>query len=98
MRLNLYFDPPYAESECGHYEKLKEVYYRLLEILPTLKCKWLMSSYGSEQLSELREKHNWNFKNIQKNLSVSGNDNEGKKKIECLTWNYQASNTMSLFE
>lgn len=82
-----YFDPPYAESHCGHYEKSKGVYYGLLEILPKLKSKWLMSSYPSEQLSELRELNNWNFRDIQQNLSVS-NKNEGKTKTECLTWNY----------
>lgn len=93
-----YFDPPYAESHCGHYEKSKDVYYRLLELLPKLKSKWLMSSYPSEQLSELRELNNWNFRDIQQNLSVS-NKNEGKTKTECLTWNYQLEGSMyNLFE
>jgi DNA adenine methylase len=84
----MYFDPPYAESNCGHYEDKKEVYYRLLEILPTLKCKWLMSSYPSTELNELRDKHGFNFKDQLQNLSVSGKHNEGKMKTECLTYNY----------
>ena len=94
-----YFDPPYAESHCGHYEKSKDVYYGLLELLPKLKSKWLMSSYPSEQLTELRELNNWNFRDIQQNLLVSGKDNHGKIKTECLTWNYQLEGSMyNLFE
>ncbi len=94
----MYFDPPYAESNCGHYEEGKDVYYRLLEILPTLKSKWLMSSYPSEQLSELRILNEWNFKDIMQNLGVSGKHNEGKTKTECLTWNYEyEGQTISLF-
>jgi len=93
----MYFDPPYAESDCGHYKDKKEVYYRLLEILPTLKCKWLMSSYPSEQLDELRLQNNWNSKDIKKHIAVSVN-NVGKSKIECLTWNYKTEGiNMSLF-
>ena len=83
-----YFDPPYAESDCGQYDKLKEVYYRLLAILPDLKGKWLMSSYPSNQLKELRLSNNWFFRDIDQNLSVNGTQTKGKRKIECLTWNY----------
>lgn len=95
----MYFDPPYAESDCGHYEKEKDVYYRLLEILPTLKCQWLMSSYPSEQLTQLREAENWYSRDVEQNLSVSGKHNGGKVKTECLTWNYKYSGqTMELFK
>lgn len=88
----MYLDPPYAESNCGHYEKGKDVYYRLLEVLPTLKCKWLMSSYPSEQLTNMRLQNGWISKDVDKNLSVSGNDNAGKRKTECLTRNYNLEN------
>ena len=85
----MYFDPPYAESDCGSYESTKGVYYELLDLLPTLQCNWLMSSYPSEQLTELRLKHGWYSKDIIQNLSVNSKQNKGKKKTECLTWNYE---------
>lgn len=85
----MYFDPPYAESNCGHYEDKKEVYYSLLEILPSLKCKWLMSSYPSGELEDLRTVNKLYSKDIEKALSVSGKHNAGKMKTECLTWNYK---------
>lgn len=87
----MYFDPPYAESNCGHYESGKNVYYDLLALLPSLKCKWLMSSYPSEQLTALRLKMGYNAKDIQQALSVSGKNNSGKLKTECLTFNYSLS-------
>lgn len=94
----MYLDPPYAESNCGHYDDKKEVYYRLLDILPNLKCKWLMSSYPSEQLTALRLVNNWNYKDVQQSLGVSGKHNTGKMKTECLTWNYEyTGQTISLF-
>jgi DNA adenine methylase len=83
-----YLDPPYANSDCGHYKKGKDVFWDLLEILPALKGKWLLSSYPSEQLDRLRKQTGANFKDLHKNLAVSKN-NAGKKKIECLTWNYE---------
>lgn len=101
-----YLDPPYPESDCKHYEKEKHVYYELLDLLPIIKGKWLMSSYPSEELNELRRNcksthtktKGLNFKDIEKNLSVSGKHNAGKKKTECLTWNYDLiENQISLF-
>lgn len=93
-----YFDPPYAESNCKHYEKEKHVYYELLDLLPSIKGKWLMSSYPSEQLTELRKMHGWNYQDIEKPLSVTGKRKEKKMKTECLTWNYELiENQMQLF-
>jgi DNA adenine methylase len=94
-----YFDPPYAESSCGQYDKLKGVYYELLNILPSLKSQWLMSSYPSDQLKQMRGDNGWNSKDIIQNLSVSGKHTLGKTKTECLTWNYNLINTQrSIFD
>jgi DNA adenine methylase len=93
-----YFDPPYAESDCAQYDKLKGVYYILLELLPDLKGKWLMSSYPSEQLNALRKQNNWSSKDIVTNLAVSGKAQQKAKryKTECLTWNYDNSKGQQL--
>lgn len=90
-----YLDPPYAESNCGHYEKGKNVYYDLLDLLPTIEGKWLMSSYPSEQLSNLRLANGWNSKDISMNLSVDAVATKGKRKTECLTWNYNIESQQS---
>lgn len=83
----MYFDPPYPDTTCAHYQKTEEVFFRLIEILPSLKCKWVLSSYLNESLIEARDKNGWQTKDILKGIRVS-NNNIGKKKIETLTWNY----------
>jgi DNA adenine methylase len=94
----MYFDPPYKNSECGHYEGKQEVFDRLLDVLPTLKCKWLMSSYPDERLTALRLQHGWASIDLDRNLSVSGKHNAGKRKTECLTFNYSlAEQPIGLF-
>lgn len=90
-----YLDPPYAESDCGTYNKTKNVYYDVLNLLPEIEGKFLLSSYPSEQLTEIRKNNGFNFKDIQQNLSVSGKHTLGKVKTECLTWNYQVENSQS---
>lgn len=83
----MYFDPPYPDTSCAHYQKTEEVFFRLIEILPSLKCKWILSSYLNDTLTNMRNEHNWQTKDIQKALRVS-NNNQGKMKVETLTWNY----------
>jgi len=54
-----YLDPPYPEGDCGHYEEGKDVYYDLLELLPSLKGKFILSSYPSQALDDLRAKYGY---------------------------------------
>lgn len=84
-----YLDPPYANSDCGHYEKGKEVFYDLLELLLNLRGKWLLSSYPCDELSEIWQKKGIYHEIIDKPLSISGKKNAGKRKQECLTYNYE---------
>ena len=95
-----YIDPPYVGSNCGHYEGYtQENFYELLELLATIKGKFLLSSYPNDALLSAREKHNWRSMDIVQNLSVSGKGTEGKTKTECLTFNYQldSDNQQTLF-
>lgn len=85
-----YLDPPYVNSDCGHYNKGKEVYYKLLSLLPELKGKWLLSSYPTAELERLRKLPGIHGEDIVKSLAVSAK-NTGKKKTETLTWNYEFS-------
>lgn len=83
-----YFDSPYPESDCGHYASHKEVYYRLLDLLPSLRAKWLMSSYPSNQLTKLRADYGWITHDQDMHLSMANRPTVHKRKLECLTMNY----------
>lgn len=93
-----YFDPPYLDSSCGHYEKDKQKTFEdLLGILPSLKSRWLLSSYPSAELTAFRQKGGYKYIDIEQNLGVSGQHTAGRKKKECLTYNYILPSKNSLF-
>ena len=82
-----YLDPPYFNSDCGHYKGYKEAdYVRLLEALVLIKGKFLLSSYPSEVLTQFIEKNGWNYKEIKQKANVSHLSK--KIKTEVLIWNY----------
>jgi len=86
-----YIDPPYVSSDCGHYKGYTTEHFKeLLDLLATIKGKFLLSSYPEPILLEYRDTHNWNFQDKIDRVSVSGKGTQGKTKIECLTFNYQA--------
>lgn len=83
-----YVDPPYFNSNCGHYDNYSEADFKaLLELLSRIKGKFLLSSYPSELLSQFTAQYGWNTRSIEQAVSV--NKGYGKKKIEVLTMNYQ---------
>ncbi|MDO5969302.1 DNA adenine methylase [Flavivirga aquimarina] len=85
-----YIDPPYFNSNMGHYEgyTLKD-FTALLELLKTLKGKFILSSYPSEILTKFIKHNGWHTKSIEQ--LVSANQTKSKKhktKTEVLTANF----------
>ncbi len=82
-----YLDPPYVDSNQGHYGGyMQEHFNELLETLSTIKGKFLLSSYPNNQLDMYREKCNW-FTN-DKTMNLSASNQKGRTKTEALTANY----------
>ena len=82
-----YIDPPYFNSDCGHYDGYsKDDFESLLKVLSTIEGKFLLSSYPSDTLKEYTTKSNWSTKSIEQRVSVC--KGSGKAKTEVLTWNY----------
>ena len=80
-----YVDPPYFNSNMGHYKGYTENDFEaLLKMLANIKGKFLLSSYPSELLTRYTEEYQWKTQSFTKNLAVS----KGKTKVEVLTWNY----------
>jgi DNA adenine methylase len=81
-----YLDPPYVGARQGHYSGYtQEKFIELIDLLPQLKSKFLLSSYENEYLKKMIAKYGWNSKKIELRSSVSGRN---FRKIELLTWNY----------
>ena len=83
-----YCDPPYIDSDQGHYDGYsKEDYESLLNELTQIKGKFLLSSYRSEPLRNSVAEHNWYSIEVPMPKAVS----KGRTKAEVLTANYPIS-------
>lgn len=82
-----YIDPPYIFSNQGHYSGYSESdFERLLNLLTTLKGKFMLSGYPSEILEKYTKSHGWTTFKFTKQLAA-GKSGKGKK-VEVLTVNY----------
>lgn len=87
----VYADPPYIDTNQGHYGGYMEEHYkRDLDALAAMQGKFLLSSFPSAILDKYIAKHGWHTKQIEKCLSASNGAvaSTRKRKIEVLTANY----------
>jgi len=84
-----YCDPPYFNSDMGHYKGYTEQDFKnLLQALSEIKGKFILSSYPSEILEKYIKKHKWFSKKIE-GIQVSVSLGKRKTKTEVLTGNYE---------
>ena len=98
-----YCDPPYFNSDCGHYDGYSQDDFEdLLRTLQTCEGKFLMSSYPSDVLKKYTQQNSWYSKTIEQPVSVAhGTGGGGRRKIEVLTANYDLgnpTNSLRLFD
>lgn len=83
-----YCDPPYFNSDCGHYDGYSpDDFESLLKALSRIEGKFMLSSYPSDMLSRYTDMNKWNTKVFNFKVSVNKGGN-GKKKVEVITANY----------
>ncbi|WP_027879241.1 DNA adenine methylase [Mesoflavibacter zeaxanthinifaciens] len=87
-----YVDPPYINSNQGHYGGYTEAdFTRLLDALSKVKGKFLLSSYPSEILDDYIKQNGWHTKTFTKTLSATKGvtGQKRKTKYEVLTANFE---------
>lgn len=79
-----YCDPPYYNSDCGHYKGYTEDNYKeLIDLLLTIKGKFILSSYPNRVIDSKQ----WIYRNdIVQHRAV--NAAKGATKIETIITNY----------
>lgn len=84
-----YCDPPYFNSDCGHYDGYSEQdFENLLITLSQIKGKFLLSSYPSPLLKKYLKEFGWNQWSLETGVTVNNKSGYQKRKIEVLTANY----------
>lgn len=84
-----YCDPPYFNSDCGHYDGYtKEDFEMLLKVLSGVKGKFLLSSYNSDLLAVFVAEFGWSQRRKEMDVSVNAKGKTGKRKVEVLTANF----------
>jgi len=84
-----YCDPPYYNSNCGHYAGFSiQDYENLLILLSQIKGKFLLSSYPSPVLAKYISDFGWHSWSIDQKVSVNTKTGNQKTKTEMLVANY----------
>lgn len=84
-----YIDPPYFNSNMGHYDGYTERdFEELLKLLSSIQGKFVLSSYPSKILSSYIKLNKWKFREIEQNVSVCAATKK-KSKIEVITANFE---------
>lgn len=85
-----YLDPPYYNSDCGHYDGYSEQdFENLLIKISSIKGKFLLSSYPSELLKKHTKANGWNTWSLESGVTVNNKSGYLKRKIEVLTANFE---------
>lgn len=91
-----FIDPPYFNSDCGHYSGYSEEDFKnLLNILEKLEGKFLLTTYPSDILKEYSSRNGWHT--IENKMHLSASTKVGATKTEVFTMNYQPSIQQLLF-
>lgn len=84
-----YCDPPYFNSNCGHYDGYSvDDFENLLKTLSNIKGKFLLSSYPSPILMAYAKANGWNMWSIEQGVTINNKSGYIKRKVEVLTANY----------
>jgi DNA adenine methylase len=85
-----YCDPPYYNSDMGHYDGYSEQdFENLLKLLATIEGKFILSSYPSKLLTAYTKANGWQYKVFEQGVSVNAKSGYLKKKWEVLTANFE---------
>lgn len=91
-----FLDPPYVETDCGHYGGYKaEDLQRLLKTCEGIEGKFLMTHFPNKNVSEFATRNGWYQVEFSMHKPVSNAyKKDGERKIEVFTMNFTPSKEM----
>lgn len=84
-----FIDPPYINSDCGHYAGTFGKYQmeELLKLLETIKGKFMLTMYPYDQIEEYANKNGWFIHKVERTISASKINR--RKHEEWIICNYE---------
>ncbi|MEG1188654.1 MAG: DNA adenine methylase [Bacteroidales bacterium] len=92
-----FVDPPYINSDCGHYEDSfnAENMLSLLQLLEKIQGKFMLTMFPLPLIEEYAIKNGWVIHRIERVISASKSNR--RKQEEWLVCNYEKMDILSLF-
>lgn len=82
-----FVDPPYINTDCGHYGGYNELdFERLLKLLSQLEGKFMLTMFPNEMLQEYINENSWHKVEITRTISAS--KSKRRKQAEWIVMNY----------
>lgn len=83
-----FVDPPYINSDCGHYEGSfnEQNMEDLLKLLETVKGKFMLTMFPFDMIEEYANRNNWPIHRIERTISASKTNR--RKQEEWIVCNY----------
>lgn len=83
-----FVDPPYINSNCGHYSGTFNLmdFEDLLLLLSSIKGKFMLTMFPHNVLSEYVHRNNWRTLEVERTISASKTSR--RKQIEVIIMNY----------
>jgi DNA adenine methylase len=83
-----FVDPPYVNSDCGHYTNTFNIedFRQLLDLLSNIKGKFMLTMYPHELLDKFIFSNNWKVVTVERTISVSRTTR--RKQSEIIVMNY----------
>jgi len=85
-----FVDPPYINSDCGHYEGVFNEYCmeQLLQLLEQIKGKFMLTMFPYRPIENYAKKNGWVIHRIERTISASKTSR--RKQEEWMICNYEA--------
>ena len=92
-----FVDPPYVNSDCGHYEDTfnERNMEQLLQLLETVKGKFMLTMFPFDMIDRYAQKNRWIIHRIERTISASKSSR--RKQEEWMVCNYEERTQETLF-
>ena len=92
-----FVDPPYVNSDCGHYEGVfsERNMEQLLQMLETIKGKFMLTMFPFDMIGRYADRNGWSIHRIERTISASKTGR--RKQQEWMVCNYETNGQTSLF-